>query len=164
MPNPGEFDVNAVLCDSAVVAEGKLYVQGGGWNILGTQQFPFIQPRISLGAVVTVPYTMTNQNHMLAIQLRNEDNESVAIGPPVENDGEVQRPMQIGAQFNIGRPAILQAGDSQMLPFAVNLDQLPFESPGAYSFVFSIDGTEIQWLPFRVVGPPGQNIVPNNAS
>ncbi len=160
MPDPGEFAVNAVLCDSAVVAEGKLYVQGGGWNVLGTQQFPFIQPRISLGAVVTVPYTKTNQNHLLSIQLRNEDNESVAIGPAVEKDGDVQRPMHIGAQFNIGRPAILQAGDSQMLPFAVNLDQLPFDSPGAYSFIFSIDGSEIQWLPFRVVGSLGQNIMP----
>jgi hypothetical protein len=158
MPDLGEFCVNAVLCDSAVVAEGKLYMQGGGWNLLGTQRFPFNQPRISLAAVVSVPYTMTNQNHSLEIKLETEDHKPVPLGPPVEKDGEIHRPSQINAQFNIGRPPILQPGDSQVVPFAVNIDQLQFDSPSAYSFVFSIDGTEIQRLSFRVLGPPGGNI------
>ena len=80
MPDPGEFAVNALVCDSAVVAEGKVFVQGGGWNMMVAQQFPFVQSRISLAVVVSVPYTMTNQNHLLEIRLENEDHEPVPIG------------------------------------------------------------------------------------
>ena len=93
MPNPGEFAVNAVLCDlRSSRRASRLYkeVVGTFWE---PNSFQSILARISLAAVVTQPYTMTNQNHMLAIQLRNEDNETVAIGPPVENDGEVQQPI-----------------------------------------------------------------------
>jgi len=162
--NPGEFAVNAFVCDSAVVAEGKVYIQGGGWNMMASPQFPFVQSRIALAVVVSVPYTMTNQNHLLEIRLEGEDHDSVAIGPPVEKDGEIQRPTGVGAQFNVGRPALLQPGDAQPLPFAVNFDQLQFTSPGAYSFVIAIDGTEVQRLPFRVTALPGQNIVSGTAA
>jgi hypothetical protein len=159
VPYPGEFAVNALVCDSAVVAEGKVYVQGGGWNMMVAQQFPFVQSRISLAVVVSVPYTVTNQNHLLEIRLENEDQVPISVGPPVEKDGEIQRPTRVGAQFNVGRPPVLQPGDAQPLPFAVNFDQLQFTSPGAYSFVITIDGTEIQRLPFRVTAVPGQNII-----
>ena len=38
---------------------------------------------------------------------------------------------------------------------AVNLDQLRFDAPGAYSFVIEIDGTEGEGLIFRVTLPVG---------
>jgi hypothetical protein len=44
---PPDFQVDAVLCDSAVTADGKLYIQRGGWNLLGAESFPFRQSRIA---------------------------------------------------------------------------------------------------------------------
>jgi len=41
-------------------------------------------------------------------------------------------------------------------PYA-NLTCRPLHAAGARA-----DGNEVQWLPFRVVGPPGQNIMPNS--
>src|SRR5262245_58291909 len=124
--NPGEFTINAVLCDSAVAADGKLYVQGGGWNILTALELHHVQPRTALAIVVAVPYTATNQNHRLELQLQGDDGP-LTIGPPLP-DGK--QPRGIEAQFNVGRPAMLQHGDAQNLPFAVNLDQLRFDVPG----------------------------------
>jgi Family of unknown function (DUF6941) len=46
-------------------------------------------------------------------------------------------------------------GDAQTIPMAVNLDQLRFDVPGAYSFVIEIDGTEVERLIFRVTLPVG---------
>jgi len=152
--DPGTFTIDAMLCDSAVVAEGKLYVQGAGWNMLSTPQFPFVQSRIGLAVVIGVPYTETNREHRLHVRLESEDGAQLPLGPPVadpDQPGGVQRATGVGAQFNVGRPAVLQPGDRQNLPFAINLDQLGFESAGAYSFVLSIDGDEVNRLAFRVL-------------
>lgn len=152
--DPGTFTIDAMLCDSAVVAEGKLYVQGAGWNMLSTPQFPFVQSRIGLAVVIGVPYTETNREHRLHVRLESEDGAQLPLGPPVtdpEQPGGAQRATGVGAQFNVGRPAVLQPGDRQNLPFAINLDQLGFETAGAYSFVLTIDGDEVNRLAFRVL-------------
>jgi hypothetical protein len=149
-----DFTVNAILCDSAVTAEGKLYVQGGGWSVLGTTTFPFHLPRISLGIVVAVPYTATNQNHTLRIYLESEDGQRISFGALAEQGGG-QAPTCIEARFNLGRPPTIQPGDAQTIPMAVNLDQLRFDDPGAYSFVIEIDSTEVERLIFRVALPVG---------
>ena len=150
----GTFTVDAMLCDSAAMADGKLYVQGAGWNIISSQQFPFVQARIGLAVVIGVPYTATNRNHELRIRLETEDGELRPLGPPVgppDESGVAQRAMMVGAQFNVGRPPLLQPGDRQNLPFAVNFDQLEFETGGAYAFALEMDGQEINRLPFRIV-------------
>jgi len=152
--DPSTFTVDAMLCDSAVVAEGKLYMQGGGWNMLSTQQFPFVQPRVGLAVVIGVPYTETNRMHQLELKLESEDGELVPLGPAMPHPDEpevMHRATGVAAQFNVGRPPLLQPGDRQSLPFAINLDQLAFATAGAYSFALSIDGEETNRLAFRVI-------------
>jgi len=77
--------------------------------------------------------------------LRHEDEDPTGD----DNDGVAGI-----VRFNLGRPAILQPGEPQHVPFALNLDQIPFERPGTYSFVITIDGEELGRLTFRVFGPP----------
>jgi hypothetical protein len=142
------------LCDSAATAEGKLYLQGGGWSMLGTPSFPFHKPRIGLGVVIGVPYTATNQNHVLSIRLENEDGQRIAFGPATDGEqpGE-QASIGLQGRFDLGRPPHLQPGDAQTIPFAINLDQLRFDSPGAYALVIEINHVDIERLIFRVVSP-----------
>lgn len=154
-PNLAVFAVDAILCDSAAVADGKLYLQGAGWNMLGTGSFPFQQPRIGLAVVIGVPYTGTNQNHTLSVNLEHEDGQPFRLGSLSEAEPQPDEPAPAGisAQFNVGRPSTIQPGDAQVLPFAINLDQLRFDAPGAYSFVIKIDGDEVKRLVFRVMSP-----------
>src|SRR3954454_9121363 len=93
-------------CDSAVAAEGKLYVHGGGWNMLTAASFPFVQSRIGLAVIVGVPYTSTNRDHTFDLRLLDQAGRPVPIGPVIGTDetGAVQRPIGVGAQFNVGRP------------------------------------------------------------
>lgn len=159
----GGFTVDAILCDSAMTADGKLFIQGGGWNMLVAQTFPFHQSRIGLGFVIGVPYAATNRNHTFQIKLTHEDGSDVPLGSPkVAPDGTAAIPVSLTAQFNVGRPPTIQPGDSQVMAFAVNLDQLRFELPGAYAFVFSIDDNEVERLPFRVSGASGITIGPTS--
>ena len=151
------METDALLADSAAVAEGKVYVQGGGWNLINVQSFPFQQARIGIALVVKVPYTATNQVHRFKLSLQDEDGEVVGLGdapPGIETeDGKIRG---IEGVFNIGRPPLLPPGDEQIVPLALNLDGISFEHPGRYSFGFEIDGSEVNRLSFRVQQPTNE--------
>jgi hypothetical protein len=93
------------------------------------------------------PYSKTNALHRVLLQLPDDDGNRIPLGP---GEGGI-----VEAQFNVGRPPTLQAGEEQLLPFAVNLDALSFPKPGTYSFVFTFKNDELARLTFRIAGPPG---------
>jgi hypothetical protein len=151
-PDPGEFTIDAILCDSAATCGGKLFLQGGGWHTITAQSFPVRQSRIGIGMVIGIPYTATNQGHKLEVALFHQDGAALAPdGTPVPED-EPEKAVLAGGDFNIGRPPLLQAGERQTIGMGINFDQLRFVQPGSYSFRISIDGKEINRLEFRVVG------------
>ncbi len=147
-----EISVEAFLADSVVNPDGKLYVQGGGWNVLNTFVLPFRQPRIGIGVIIRVPYQLaTNESHKFEVRLENADGQELALGdaPPgaAVPDGKIRK---IGGAFPVGRPPGLNPGDDQIVAIAVNIDALMFEQPGVYRFVISIDGRDLKSLRFRV--------------
>lgn len=146
-----EMEVDAFLCDSIASAEGKLYVQGAGWNTIFSARFPARHARIGIGVLIGVPYTATNEPHEFEVRLEDSDGRRLPIveAPPgvTSEDGRLYA---IGGEFNMGRPPLLPAGDSQMVPLAMNVDGLVFDRPDAYNFVISIDGTEMKRLPIRL--------------
>ncbi len=68
-----DFKARAILCDSVVTAEGKLYIQGGGWNLLTPAQYPFQVPRIGLALTIDCPVHANQSAHRLTIELKTED-------------------------------------------------------------------------------------------
>jgi Family of unknown function (DUF6941) len=151
-----DFAVTAMLCDSAVTAEGKLYLQGAGWDMINPPSgtYPTRVPRVGLGLLIAVPYTATNRNHTMRISLKGADGEEIALGlqpaDPTDPTSVGTVPMYyVEANFNVGRPPHLQSGESQTIPFAMNLDGLAINQPGSYSFVIEIDQREVQRLTFR---------------
>ena len=149
------MQVDAFLADSVVTAEGKLFVQGAGWDNINAPGFPYAHDRVGVGMVIRVPYTATNEEHRFVITLEDEDGAELPIGeapPGVDTpDGKIRR---IEGGFNVGRPPTLVAGDDQLIPLAINFNGLTFERPGRFTFVVQIDGTEAKRLPFRVHAIP----------
>jgi len=139
--------VDAFLADSVAVADGKIYAQGAGWNVINTRVLPTAHDRIGIGIIVRVPYTSTNQLHRWELRLEGADGQQLPLGDNPAGEGKVRA---IGGQFNVGRPPMLQPGDEQVVPFAMNVNGLPFEQAGAYRFVVSVDGSDVKELPFRV--------------
>src|SRR5947209_6584486 len=105
--------VASFLADSVVVAEGKMYVQGAGWDQLGTSQIPSRHPRLGLGILIRVPYAETNQQHTFEMRIEDPDGKEITLGdapPGTTSDGKIRR---LGGQFAIGRPPVITAGDEQ---------------------------------------------------
>ena len=144
------MEATALLADSVVVAEGKLFVQGAGWDQINTFQLPTRHPRLGIALVIRVPYTETNIQHNFELRLEDPDGKMVPLGeapPGTTEDGKVRR---LGGQFTVGRPPQLGAGDEQVVPIAVNLDGLQFGLSGTYRIVLAVDGADVETVPFRI--------------
>jgi hypothetical protein len=142
------IEIDAFLADSVVVADGKLYVQGAGWNVINATKVPARHDRVGIGFIVRVPYTATNQEHKFELRLEDADGKQLTFGDDPQGKGRIEA---LGGQFNVGRPPTLKPGDEQVVPFAVNINALPLERAGNYRFVISIDGDDTKELPFRVM-------------
>jgi hypothetical protein len=141
---PSDIEVWLMLCDSVESVGGKLYILGGGWSSITAANLPALHPRLAIAAMIRVPWTETNKVHTFKVTMEGEDGESIAFGP--DESGETS----LTAQFNLGRPPTIQEGDSQNVPFAINVDRQVFRAPGTYNLVVAVNDKEKARLPFRV--------------
>ena len=130
-----------ILADSAHVVGNKLYLVGGGWDVLTVNtEFP-VDQIIGISASFAIPWNETNQPHVAEISIIDEDG----------NTGMAK----IGHQFEVGRPPGIPAGSSQRTQVAGTL-VLRLNHAGNYSIRCQIDGEEQhQRALFRVVAGPG---------
>jgi hypothetical protein len=144
------MQLEAMLADSVVSSEGKLYVQGGGWNVINTAKVPTRHPRIGIALIVRVPYTATNQMHKFEVYLQDADGNELPLADASDAEAPDKKIRRLGGQFNVGRPPTLQPGDEQLIALAINLDGLTFDRADSYKFVIELDGSPEKELSFRV--------------
>lgn len=137
--------VTFLLCDHAVVADGKLFINGGGWTVTGPNPVPS-----ALALLIDVPWDQANRRLPLVVQLFSED------GQPVTQDGPMgPQPLRVQAEFEVGRPPGIPPGAPLTVPIAVNLAPIPL-SPGGYYWDVEVDGErEADWRA-RFVFRPAQ--------
>ncbi len=127
-----------ILADGAQVADGKLYLLGGGWDVLGvTTGFP-MQKHLAVAASFRVPWNETNQRHGIEIEIADEDGHQLA---------------RVDGQIEVGRPAGIPLGHPQRYQLTVEA-VLSFEHAGTYVIIGRIGGTEAGRVPFNVVQVP----------
>jgi hypothetical protein len=146
------MEVDAILADSVAVADGKLFVQGGGWNVIRASAFPARHPRVGLGLVLRVGYLETGEEHRLEVRFEDSDKNLWPLGdaPPGTDspDGKLYR---LGGALEIPRPDGPPTDDEQAIALAMNFDGMVFEQPGLYRFVIAIDDDDLRTLPVRLM-------------
>jgi hypothetical protein len=150
----GTVRVTGFLCDAVQSAEGKLHAIGVGWNEISTSAMPTRHDRIGVGILLHVPFLQTNQQHRFDVRLEDEDSAIVPLGdapPGVDAPGvEDGKMLRLGGEFTVGRPPTIVDGDEQVIPLAVQLNNVLFELPGLYSVVIAVDSHDALRLPFRI--------------
>ena len=120
-----------LLCDAVQVADGKLYVLGGGWSMTGPEPTPS-----AVAIKVDVDVVEADQPHHWELWLEDADGRPVMI-PTAEGD----RPVEVRGDFQVGRPpAGVPEGSPVDLPLAVNFGPSPLPPGGRYNWRLSIDG------------------------
>ncbi len=141
------METDVLLCDHAEAVNGKLFINGAGINVFWVAAKPPHSIRATIAMVIHVPYTATNQPHVVTVDLVDEDGNPVVPWAP---EGAQQRPaVRLQANFNVGRPAKLSPGEEQTFPLALGF-QVPFADLGRYAFRVAIDDEHARSLPFRL--------------
>jgi len=125
-----------MLADSVQVANGKLYMLGGGWSVIGPMPSPF-----AIAIKIEVPWNETNRKHNLKLELLDTEYHPVLVPTPAGNS-----PLVISGDFEVGRPAGIISGSSIDVPLAFNIGAIPLAPGNRFIWKLSIDGkTDDNW-------------------
>jgi hypothetical protein len=135
-----------ILADAAQIVGNKLYLIGGGWDVLTVNTAFPVDQIIGIAASFAVPWNETNQRHRAEITIIDEDGNTQMAG--------------IANEFEVGRPPGIPAGSTQRTQVAGTL-VLRITHAGNYSIRGTIDGeAQHQRAQFRVVAGPGVALRP----
>lgn len=136
--------VTMMLADAAQVADGKLYILGGGWSVTGPGPSGF-----AIALKIEVPWDQTNQRHHFALRLLDQDAQPALIAGATD-------PLVIEGEFEVGRPAGIPAGSSMAVPLVVApAGPVPFPPGMRLVWSLEINGEHDEdWeLPFNTRHP-----------
>lgn len=128
--------VTMLLADHAVVADGKLYLNGGGWTVTSPTT-----PPSSIALKFDVPWDQANVPIVTVLDLVDAD------GRPVHQptaDGTA--PVQIQARLEVGRPAGMPLGAPIGAIVALGIPPLVLSPGQRYTWRLHLDGqTRQDW-------------------
>lgn len=124
--------VTLLLADYAHVADGKLYVMGGGWTFTGPQPVPF-----ALAGIIEVPWHQANRKHTFRLELLDLDGQEIHVDTP-----EGEQPLFFEGEFEVGRMPGLKEGVGIPFPFALNSGPVPLPPGGHYEWRLTMDGKQ----------------------
>jgi hypothetical protein len=131
----------AMLADAATVSDGKLYVMGGGWNMLFAPAFPATHPSLALVLTFRFEWDDAQRTIPISVDLIHEDGKSVGVG------GTGSLRVAPGPHLPKGAPFY----DS----LAQTFYNLRFESEGVYSFRVMSGDNELADVPIVLAKIPG---------
>lgn len=135
------MEADLLLCDHAEAVNGKLYINGGGWNLLFT---PDVPANMSLAILIEVPWDETDQRHRVRVDLLTADGELVEIGG---------KPLSLTSELEVGRAPGIKPGTSSNTPMAMNINGVTLPE-GGFEWRLFINDEPIARRPFRVTPPP----------
>jgi hypothetical protein len=140
-----------LLCDHAQVADGKLFISGGGWSITGPDPGP-----MGLAIKMFLPLDQQETSHRISLKLFYRDGSPVVL----EEAGDQ---LQIEGQFSIGKVR----GDAALVdeidvPFATVLAPQPLPAGKQYEWRLFFDGeTQDDWY-LRFATRPALDVPPSS--
>lgn len=116
-----------LLADHAEAVNGKLYMTGGGWNVLRLPELPHEWAfHIALG--IDIAWHETNATHELRVTIHDPDGIELGEG--------------LAASFETGRPPGMPAGQEQRLVMSIGASAT-FAASGPHAAVVQVDEEEI---------------------
>ena|SRR3712207_2376658 len=129
------------IADHAVFApDGKLYMNGGGIEIMRVQQLPGPLGPSSLALRLRFPWNATSETHRIVVRALDADRKPVGPDPVLE------------ARAEVGRAPGQRPGDEIGVNLAVALTGLPVQIPdgGTVYFHLSVDDQPLSILPLKL--------------
>ena len=127
-----------ILADYAEIVGNKLYLMGGGWDVLTVNSgFP-VKHQCAVAASFRVSWKETNQRHNVEIEIATEDGQTLA---------------KVDGQIEVGRPPGIPPGQDQRCQLAGSA-VLDLKDAGRYVIIGRIEGRDAARVNFNVVPGP----------
>lgn len=124
-----------MLADAAAVAEGKLYVHGGGWDVIHARDFPVVHPTMALALLFEVDYLEAPGELPVKIQF-------------ITADGDELIAVDLGVAVGHAPGSI--KGEPAYVPFTFTFPGTKFDAPGSFSFIISSMNEPLAKVPLHV--------------
>ena len=127
----------AMLADAAQVQGGKLYILGGGFEVIRARSVPVVHRNVNVALVVEVGAEERNQDLDLVIDLMDEDGKAMGV--------------QARGRLRVKDQPLLPPGSPSLVPLVSPFYNVRFPEPKGYTFVIRHDDTELGRIRLRVV-------------
>jgi hypothetical protein len=128
---------SAMLADAAQVQGGKLFVLGGGFDTISVRSLPAVHRTLTLAMVAEVEPDERQRDLELLISLIDEDGTDMGV--------------QAKGRLRVGAPPNLPPGSSSIVPIVSPFHNITFPAAKGYTFVVSLNNTELARIAFRVI-------------
>jgi hypothetical protein len=128
--------------DHVAEVGGKLYINGGFFNMLRFAAYPTIVQTLGIGASLHIPWHAYQEDHRFVVTLRDEDRREL--------------PLRIEGAFRVGPDIFLRHGDSSVMNIGGNVTKVIFQRPGHYHLALEVNDDELaRWDLYAVQLPAG---------
>ena len=127
------MNVTMLLADSAQVADGKLFIQGGGWSVAGPEPVPS-----AVAIKVAVDWHEFNASHHWELILEDADGKLVQFETP-----EGTQTIEVRGDFSTSTPDDVPQGTPVDVPIAVNFGPIPLAPGSRFTWRLVIDGESL---------------------
>jgi hypothetical protein len=149
------MDAKVLMCDFAEVSGGKLFITGAGISIVGSSApQPPCQVNVCLAIIVSIPWTETDAQHLMTIELVSEASgaqQRVMLSDQLPEGADPADRGLILVGFSAARVPTMMPGDETTMPLSIPLFGLTLPEFGPYFFSVHIDGREMDRASFRLV-------------
>jgi hypothetical protein len=116
-----------LLSDHSEAVNGKLYMIGGGWNVLRLPELPH-DWAFHIGLGIDVEWHETNDPHELVVAIQDPDGIELGEG--------------LTANFETGRPPGMPQGQEQRLVMSIGVTAT-FSTAGPHAAIVQVNGEEL---------------------
>jgi hypothetical protein len=132
--------ITAVLADAVAVAEGKLYVHGGGWHLVQSAHLPAVIPNLGVGIIIDFAPGELSRLHRFALRIRDAGGQLVPLAHDKgDNDQDTKESDEIVGEFSTAEPGDDAVVAGAALAFAFNIQRVTLDQDTRYELEIAID-------------------------
>ena len=130
--------ITALLATAVAVAESRLYVQGGGWQVVQSARLPAVIPNLGVGIVADFEAGELTRARRLALRIRDASRHLVAL---TQDDGTGQHDKEWRDQIAAELPPVATEDQTATITFtlAFNIQQVTLAYDTPYEVEIVID-------------------------
>jgi hypothetical protein len=128
------MNVTLMLADAVQVADGKLFILGGGWTLTGPQPTP-----AGIAIKIEVSPPEFDRSHHWELFLEDADGQLVMIDTP-----EGPQSIEVRGDFSATTPTDALPGTSVVVPMAINFGPIPLTPGQRFTWRLVIDGDSLE--------------------